>query len=170
MSRFDKYKTKADMAEGEFFFENRELFGHFDLNEVKAGLIAYLKLNYANDLAAAAKNPTQLRQMFGVAFVTLLDRGTLVPLSELNAEAADGLAELRKKTGIGVETLPAPPPPALTAAELLREQVLNDWRNLPAAKVRAKANGNRTYSQMLNELANSGALESSVTALTRAGA
>lgn len=167
-SRFDHYKNKAEMAEGEFLFRHRELFAHFDSSDMKASLIAFLKLNYAKDLNAAANNPTQLTQMLSKAFLTLFDRGTLSLLSELNEDAQEDLVELRKATGIGIESLPVPPPPAPTAAELLREDILNDWRTLPMSKVREKRNGNRQYAAMLDELANDGFLESSATSLTRA--
>ncbi|MGB9474828.1 MAG: hypothetical protein WCE87_07130 [Candidatus Udaeobacter sp.] len=165
------FRSKAEYCEHQFFAAHRELLAHFDMSQVQESLIAYLQLNEtAETLRAAATKPNEYRALLSAALVTLIDRNALTQLADLNEDALGELAELRRKTGIGVEQLIPPPPPAPTAAELLREEILNDWRTLPMSKVREKKNGNRQYAAMLDQLANDGSLESSATSLTRAGA
>ena len=91
----------------------------------------------------------------------------MTPISDLLNEAAlEDLVKLRRETGIGVETLPPPPP---TADELLRQEITNDWRTLSSDKIRQKRNGNRQYGLMLDRMANEGALDSQVTSIQRLG-
>jgi hypothetical protein len=171
MSRFDSYRTKSEMAEGEFFFEHRELLAFYDLKQVQESLIAFLQLNHtAEELKAASVNPTQYRKLLSAVLVTLIDRNAITTDLTLNEDAKNDLEGLCRATGIAVDQLTPPPTPAPTAQELLREEVMNDWRTLSMVKIREKKNGNRQYASMLDSMAHAGSLESSVTSYTRAGA
>jgi len=164
--------TKNDFAsqliEKRFFSDFRELFSHFDADKVFQSLSSYLQLNHsAEELTSAATSPRDYRKMLALAAITLIDRGAVVPISDLLNEAAlEDLAKLRRETGIGAEPLPPPPP---TADELLREEVTNDWRTLSMDKLRQKRNANRKYGVMLDRLANEGGLDSQVTSIQRLG-
>lgn len=154
--------TKAEYVEHQFFAAHRELLAHYDMSQVQESLIAYLQLNEtAETLRAAAVNPIEYRKLLSAALITLLDRGTLNQLADLNEDAQDDLLELRNATGIGVEDLPAPPPPAPTAQELLEAEVRSDFATLPGSKMREKRNTNRAYEAMFQKIA--GTLGSSAT-------
>lgn len=63
---------------------------------------------------------------------------------------------------IGNAQRPAPPPPTKSAAELLDEQIREDWAHLPAEKIRAKENDPK-YKKRLRELLDSDAIKSQAT-------
>ena len=148
------FKTKAEYAEHHFFSDHRELLAHYDMSQVQESLVAYLQLNEtAETLRAAAVNPGEYRRLLSGALVTLIDRSALTQLAELNEDAEADLAELRRKTGIGVEQLAPPPPPAPTAAELLEAEVRNDYATLPGAKMREKRASRRDYEATYQRIA-----------------
>lgn len=152
--------TKAEFTAGlvqqQFWNDFRELTGNF--SEVHAGIVAYLQLNYPQELISISKEPapTLYRKLLTEALITLIDRGALVQVSgELTDLAVAELAKLRRETGIGVETLPAPPPKPPTADELLEAQVRQDFDKLPSAQMRAKRQSNRAYEKMYQKIVDS---------------
>ena len=168
-----KQITKAqfisEQIEESFFSEFREMCGHH--SGVDQGISSFLKMNYTiEELQAAPMVPGAYRKMLANALITLVNREALTLLTPYNESAEADLDRLRKETDIDVELIPAPAPLPPTAEELLEQEVRSDWRTLSMDKVRQKKNGSRKYSETLERLANAGTLESSVTALTRAGA
>jgi hypothetical protein len=152
-----------------FFGDYRELIAH--IGGVTEGITSFLQLNFADELIAFSKklDPRLYRRLLTEALVTLIDRGALTQVSDLNALAEADLAKLRKETGIGIELLPPPPPKAPTAEELLRQEIANDWQTLPMKKVKEKKNSSRQYAEMLDRMANEGSLDSVATSLQRVG-
>jgi hypothetical protein len=92
----------------------------------------------------------------------LIDNGALVPVAELSPEAQADLSRLRKSTGIGVSSLPPDPPKPKSADEILREEILQDWRTLPMSRIRLKKNSDRKYSATLDRMAATGQFDSVV--------
>jgi hypothetical protein len=160
----------SEQVEERFFQDYAELFAHFNIKDFMESLSAYLGLNYSLDeLRAAPTTPSAYRNILSLAAITLINREAIMPLTSYNKLAEEDLHKLRLETGIDVnEILSVIPPP--TEAELLEQEVRSDWRTLSMDKVRQKKNASRKYSETLERLANAGTLESSVTALTRAGA
>jgi hypothetical protein len=164
-----KAQYMAQMTQDRFLHDYREIIAH--LSEVVEGITSYLQLNHAEELIALSRTPDArlYRTLLAEALITLIDRGALTPIADLNDLAQADLAKLRRETGIGAETLPPPPPKPPTADELLRHEIANDWRTLPMDKVRAKKNGSKLYAAMLEKMANEGTLDSVATSLQRAG-
>jgi hypothetical protein len=172
MSRqITKAEYSGKQTEGLFLRDYRELAAFY--SGVTEGIVAYLQLNNVEELIALsqAPNPRLYRRLLAEALVTLIDRGALAAVADLNDLAEAELANLRRETGIGVETLPSPPPKPPTAQELLEAEVIADYNGgLPATKMREKRNSNKTYNETFVRLAEGNRLESRVTSNVRAGA
>jgi hypothetical protein len=170
-TQITKAQFISEQVEERFFQDFGELFAHFNMKEFMESLSSYLQLNYTTEeLKAAPTTPGAYRKILTLGTITLLNRDAVTPLTDLNELAENDLAKLRKETGIDVELIPAPALKPPTEEELLEQEVRSDWRTLSMDKVRQKKNASRKYSETLERLANAGTLESSVTALTRAGA
>jgi hypothetical protein len=162
----------SQQIEQRFLSDYRELLAHFSSQAVIEGIASFLSLNYTTkELQTASVTPGAYRKMLANALITLLNKNTLVPLTEDFSEAANAdMDRLRRETGLDLELVSPPAPPPPTAEELLADEVRRDWKTLPMSKVREKKNANRAYSNMLEKLANNNTLESSVTSLRNAGA
>jgi hypothetical protein len=91
-------------------------------------------------------------------------------VAKLTPEALAQLEAIEVAAGVRQEPAPvAPPPPPKTPQELLTEEVLRDWKFLPATKVRHKLN-NKMYKAEFDRLMSSGQLESQITSLHDHGA
>src|SRR6267142_755819 len=169
-----KQITKAqfisEQIEERFFQDYGELFAHFNVKAFMESLSSYLQLNYTNEeLHAAPTTPGAYRTILASSTITLL-RYAITPLVEpLNKLAEDDLNKLRRETGIDVDEIPVQAPPPPTEAELLEQEVRNDWKSLSMDKIRQKKNASRKYSETLERLANDNTLESSVTSIHIAG-
>lgn len=160
--------TKAEYSAGvvqrEFWNDFRELNANF--SDVHAGIVAYLQLNYPEDLIAISKesNPSLYRRILTEALVMLIDRGALVQLSsELTGAAVTELANLRRETGIGLEMLPAPPAPQPTEQERLEQRVVSDWKALKSADFKRNCANDRKYRETFERLAAENRLDSVAT-------
>jgi len=164
-----KSEFAGQMVQDRFFNDYRELVAHY--SDVPAGIISFLEMNFPDELVSLsnALDTKLYRNLLSEALVTLIDRQALTPIAELNDFAQKDLVRLRRETGIGAGTLPPPPPKPLTADELLRQEIANDWRTLPMDKVRAKKNGSKLYAAMLEKMANEGSLDSVATSLQQVG-
>src|SRR5258708_38610278 len=100
------------------------------------------------------------RKILALSMITLLNKEAVTPLTSLNKLAEDDLDKLRRETGIDIDEITVPEPPAPTAEELLADEVRRDWKVLGMDDIRKKRNANRAYGLMLDKLANNGALES----------
>jgi hypothetical protein len=166
-----KWQYAAQLVQSRFFDDFRELIAHF--SEVIEGITSYLQMNHAEELIVLSKtsDPKLYRQLLAESLVTLLDRGALTQIADLNELAQDDLAKLRRETGVGAETLPPPPLKPPTAQELLEAEVISDYNGgLSATKMREKRNSNKTYNETFIRLAEGNRLESRITSNVRAGA
>jgi|SRR5579862_569214 len=167
--------TKADYAaqlvQERFFTDFRELIAHY--SDVVSGIAAYLQMNYPDELVGLSKAPDArlYRQLLAESLITLIDRGALAAAAELNDLAQDDLAKLRRETGIGVETLPPPPPKPLSPKEQLEQRVSMDWNSLKVADFKKLCASDRSYRETFERLSNENRLgTNAVTSLQRAGA
>ena len=171
MKQVTTFEFNSERIEQQFLSDYQELLAHYSSQAVVEGMASFLSMNYTTaELQTAPVTPGAYRKMLALALMTLLNRNALEPLTaDLNELAEKDLAELRKETGIDVELIPAPEPPAPTAEELLSAEVRSDWKQLSSDQLRKKKANSRAYSNMLEKLANDGTLESSVTSLRIAG-
>src|SRR5882762_6377934 len=162
-------KTEVMSAQiGQKFLEDyREILAFYPAPAVVDGIRSFLSLNYTPDeLTTAPVTPGGgFRKMLALALLTLINREALTPLTDLNLLAENDLAKLRKETGVDLELIPAPEPPAPTTEELLANEVRSDWKKLSNDQIRKKRNGSRAYGLMLDRLANDGSLDSQITSL-----
>jgi hypothetical protein len=168
-----KVEFMSEQIGNQFVSDYKELLAFYPAQAVVDGIRSFLSLNYTPDeLTTAPVTPGGgFRKMLALALLTLINREALTPLTDnLNELAENDLAKLHKETGIDLELIVASAPPPPTEAQLLEHEVRSDWRTLSMDKIRQKKNASRKYSETLERLANAGTLESSVTALTRAGA
>ena len=167
-----KVEFMSEQIGNQFVSDYKELLAFYPAQAVVDGIRSFLSLNYTPDELTTA--PVTLgggfRKMLALALLTLINREALVPLTEFNALAQDDLNKLRRETGVDLDEIPAPVTPPPTAEEILEAEVRNDWKTLGMDGIRKKKSASRKYSETLERLANAGTLESSVTALTRAGA
>jgi len=166
-----KAEFMSERIEQRFHSDFNELLAHFSAAAVFQGIRSFLQLNYtAEELLMAPVTPGgAYRKLLALSLLTLINREAITPLTDFNELAEKDLVELRRETGIGVELIPAPAPPAPTAEELLAAEVRSDWKKLSSDQLRKKKANSRAYSNMLEKLANDGTLESSVTSLQIAG-
>ena len=93
MSRqITKVEYSSSMTQDLFFGDYRELIAHF--GEVFEGIISYLQMNHAEELLALSKTPDPrlYRSLLAEALITLLDRGALAAVADLNDLAEAELA------------------------------------------------------------------------------
>ena len=160
----------SEQIEQQFLSDYRELLAHFSSQAVFEGISSFLKLNYTTEeLQTAPMTPKAYRKILALAAITLINRDALEPLTDFTELAEYDLSKLRRETGIDVDEIPAPAPPARTAEELLADEVRRDWKNLSSDQIRKKRNGSRAYGLMLDRLANDGSLDSQITSLRIAG-
>jgi hypothetical protein len=85
--------------------------------------------------------------------------------TKLTSEALSELEATEVVAGLREAPAPvAPQPPQKSAAELLTEEVLHDWKFLPADKVKQKTN-NRAYKAEFDRLMAADQLDSQITSL-----
>jgi hypothetical protein len=166
-----KAEFMSQQIEQQFLSDYRELLAHFSSQAVFEGIRSFLSLNYsAEELMTAPVTPGGgYRKLLSLALLTLINREALTPLIDLNDLAERDLTNLRKETGIDLELVPVPAPPAPTAEELLAAEVRSDWKNLSSDQIRKKRSNSRAYGLMLDRLANDGSLDSQITSLRIAG-
>lgn len=97
------------------------------------------------------------------AFIRAQHNLVITFATRLTREATEELEEIERVVGLR-EALP-PPPPVKSQAELLEEQVREDWRKLPTDKLKAKLN-NRDYKTTFDRLMAANELESVATSYT----
>jgi hypothetical protein len=100
------------------------------------------------------------------SYLRIQRNGVVQYISKLTPEAAEQLEMIETITGERAPRPVEPPaPPPKSAQELLTEEVLLDWKRLPADKVRLKLN-NRVYKAEFDRLMAADQLESQITSLT----
>lgn len=171
MSRqITKAEYSGKQTEGLFLGDYRELAAFY--SGVTEGIVAYLQLNNVEELIALsqAPNPRLYRRLLAEALVTLIDRGALTQVAELNDLAERDLEKLRKETGIGTELLPPPPPKPLSAQQLLEQRVSSDWNTLKIADFKKNCASDKAYREAFERLSEENRLGvNAATSLQRAG-
>jgi hypothetical protein len=174
MSRqITKAEYSGKQTEGLFLEDYREIVAFH--SGVTEGIVAYLQLNNVEELIALsqAPNPRLYRRLLAEALVTLIDRGALTQVAELNDLAERDLEKLRKETGIYPEGYLAPPPPPrqLSAQEQLEQRVSDDWNSLKIADFKKNCANDKTYRETFERLSEENRLGgNTATSLQRAGA
>jgi hypothetical protein len=156
-------KQQYSMAQAEKQFKEtyRELIA-FASSGWEDSMAAYVQLNHDEELRNYQPGTNWFR-ILEEAFLTLTDNATVLAVAELNHLALADLARMRRSTGIGVESLPTPPAPAPTAAQLLEDEVRHDFATLRSDEMRKKRQGNREYEATYQRIAST--LGSSTTGL-----
>ena len=104
------------------------------------------------------------------AYLKIQRNGVIQYVSHLTPEAIEQMKNIEVIAGERApEPVAPPPPPPKSAAELLTEEVLHDWKKLPADKVRLKLN-NKLYKAEFDRLMAADKLDSQITTLTDHGA
>lgn len=150
--RIERAGKLSVIANKEFLSENRELLVSFDRAAVQQAMLATIRLNFAEAIRGAEPDISFYLQVQEKAFLGLLDRGAVVPVAPITPLGQQAIDAMRKRTGIGAETLPAPVP-ELTPAQTLEVEVRNDWKVLSSKQIKAKMQGNRLYRECLDRLA-----------------
>lgn len=138
-------------ANSEFLDSARELLVSFDRDAVSKAMLAYIRLNCRDEIAGNDPDFFLYLKIQQEAFLTLLDRGAVAPIAEITQLGQQALDAMRLATGIGLQGLPTPEP-ALSPEEVLEAQVREDWRKLPADKVRKKRANDRTYRETFDRI------------------
>lgn len=125
----------SQIANREFQDTNRELLVSFDRDKLWTAILAWIRLHAHSDIETVEPNIVFYLRIIEGAFLDLLDRGAVKPVAEVTPLGQAALAEMRKRTGIGVEEVP-PPAPVLTPEEMLECQVRDDWKKLSADQIR----------------------------------
>jgi hypothetical protein len=100
------------------------------------------------------------------SFHRVLQNGAIEFVGKLPQEAQEQLEDIEILAGQRApRAVVPPPPPPKSAAELLTEEVLTDWKRLPADKVKLKMN-NRAYKAEFDRLMAADQLDSQCTTLT----
>jgi hypothetical protein len=163
LQQMEKLVPQADRA-----FETlyRELLASFDMREVGDGVRAFSRLHKRAEILAQ-ESPTfdYFLGLLETSFITLYDREALNPIADITVLGKKALDQMRVKTGINVESLPAPAPTPLTPAQALESEIRSAWRSLSGDQIRKKRANNRAYREAFERIAPT--LDSQVTALSR---
>jgi hypothetical protein len=154
--------TKAQQAgmtaSMQWWSDSRELTVSFNQRELEASIIAWVKLNGRDAISNSEPSVDLYRKIMAEAFLSLYDSETVNPIhpvTDLGQAVIDGM---RRETGIGLDALPAPAAPKLSADDILRNEIKQDWVSLPGDRVRQKANQDVNYRRLLEEMLNSDAI------------
>jgi hypothetical protein len=100
------------------------------------------------------------------AYLQIQRNGVVSYIAKLTPEAQEQLETIEILAGERApHAVVPPPPPPKSAQELLTEEVLTDWKRLPADKVKLKMN-NSAYKAEFNRLMAADKLDSQCTTLT----
>lgn len=139
------------IADQRFMAETREILAHFDLPAVQRSMSAYIRLNFRQEVQAKVPSVELYLELLQTTFLVLLDRGAVAPIVPLTKIAERDLELLRRKIGIGAETL-EPEPTPLTDEQKREIQVRADWKALSADQIRKKKN-DRLYRATFERIA-----------------
>jgi hypothetical protein len=149
--------------------ENRELLVSFSPVDLQAAMLAVIKLRYRDQIRDSEPSVSFYTDIQNRVFLDLLDRGVVTeifPLTDLGWQAIEAM---RRSSGVGLDQLPQPPPPALSAAELLEKQVALDFATLSSDQFRKKLNDSKAYRETYKRIADTPAIDAGPTRLIRIG-
>jgi hypothetical protein len=142
-------------------------------SETQDDCLMYLDLINQKGFAGQVAREDLQRELYkGIckAFIEVQHNFVIEFVSKLTPAAAAQLEDIEIVVGLLPPRAVVPPPaPPKSAAELLTEEVLTDWKRLPADKVKLKMN-NSAYKAEFNRLMAADQLDSQCTTLTDNGA
>lgn len=156
--RFERAGRFSLAANRQFLDECRELMPSFDSASVSDAMLAYIKLHLRTEIAEAEPSVEFYLKIEQVAFLSLYDKSAINPTFPITDLGENVIQEMRKATGIGF-VLPQAPPPVLTAAQILDNQVIDDWKKLSSDKVRAKMSKDKNYRAAFHRLSETDAID-----------
>jgi hypothetical protein len=151
MTREEKARQCGMAANAQFFNEAREAVVSFARPDLDNSLVAYVKLNFRDEISSEEPSTELYLRLLRSAFLELLDAGTIQEKHPLTSLGWDYVDSIRRATGIRVQNLSAPAP-VLSADDQLRAQIQKDWVSLPGDKVRAKAKADSRYREVLEQM------------------
>jgi len=151
MTREEKARNCGAAANASFFNEAREAVVSFARPDLDNSLVAFVKLNYRDQISSEEPSTQLYLRLIRSAFLELLDQGTITEIHPLTVLGWNYIDEIRRATGIRVQNLPAPAP-VLSAEDQLRAEIQRDWVSLPGDKVRAKAKADSRYREVLEQM------------------
>jgi hypothetical protein len=143
-----KFSTQANKV---WCSANRELLAAFSLPDLWKSLGAWLQLEARADVENTEPSVEAYKAIISRGFLVLLDEGVVSPAAPITKLGQQALDEMRRASGIGVESLPAPVV-ELTPEQTLDEQIVVDWNTLSSAQIRKKRDSSKTYAAALSRL------------------
>jgi hypothetical protein len=154
-----QFGMKASVA---WWSDARELTVSFDQRSLESSIVAWIKLNRRDEISGTAPSFELYYKIMQEAFLSLYDAETVNPIYPITDLGQSFIDAMRRATGIGLDALPTPVPPQLSADDALddalRNQIKQDWVSLPGDRVRQKANQDANYRRVLEEMLNSDAI------------
>src|ERR1700688_1414066 len=106
--------------------DNRELTVSFD-RSLESSLVAWVKLNRRDQISGMVPNFDLYYKIMQEAFLSLYDAESINPIYQITDLGESSIIAMRRATGIGLDALPAPAAPKLSADDVLRAQIQKDW-------------------------------------------
>jgi hypothetical protein len=147
-------------AAKKWWSDARELVASFDRVALENAIVAWIKLNRREEVAATAPSIDFYHRLMSEAFLSLYDAQTVNPEFPITSLGQNFIDQARRETGIGAQSVPAPAP-VLTPAQELENEVRSDWKTLSSKQIKSKMQNNRLYRECVERVA--GELESTVT-------
>jgi hypothetical protein len=141
----------AESAYRRLLEEGRELWASFSMADVYQTLTSTIQLDYQNWVAQTAPSIDAYLLLYKQVFLEGLDSGAVSRVAPITSLGQAVLTSWRRETNVGAETLP-PPERALSPAEALEQQVIQDWNSLPSAEIRKKRDTSKAYAATLARL------------------
>jgi hypothetical protein len=150
-----QFGMRASVA---WWSDARELTVSFDQRSLESSIVAWIKLNRRDEISGTTPSFELYYKIMREAFLSLYDAETINPIYPITDLGQSFIDAMRRATGIGLDALPAPAAPKLSADDVLRAQIQKDWVSLPGDRVRQKANQDANYRRLLEEMLNSDAI------------
>src|SRR5580765_3688534 len=98
-------------------------------------MLAIIRLDFADEIRNAEPAVATYLRIQEKAFLRAFDRNAAQPIAEITSLGWDCVEKMRRATGIGLESLPAPVP-VLSPSQILEQKVKDDWSRLPSAEIK----------------------------------
>jgi hypothetical protein len=157
----------SSAANREFMIQNRELLVSFDHESLSKAMKAIIRLDFRTQIMECEPDVTTYLRIQEQAFLSAFDRGAIQPIAEITSLGWDAIEKMRRETGIGLESLPAPEA-VLTPSQILEQKVRSDWAKLPSAAIKKLIANDRQYRETFERI--SSQLESLTTHVVIPGA
>jgi hypothetical protein len=162
MDRLQEAGRLSVVANKIFLDEARELLVSFDREALSKAMLAWIRLNAGPEIASSEPSVELYLSVQERAFLTLFDRGAVVPIAEVTSLGEAALGAMRVRTGVGIESLPTPEP-VLSETERLEREVASDWKILSSKQIKHKIANSKSYRECFERLSETNFITSSVT-------